>query len=210
MAVTPTPDSEELLGMAYDESIRTSRIGEAERFDAWWREQDTGLSAAHRMTAWNAWLARSLPSETRTAPQVTQEMSGATPAPTPAAAVSSDKHDEPVAWMVKCGEETAGFADQQWQIEYYTKQRANCTVTPLYTRSHVGDSRWRCSAVTVPCDGDDVIGYWEPASNFGKRDVMLVHYFQQKWCPPGEPHLPCGTPDFWMPLSQPDSTVRKP
>lgn len=32
---------------------------EGKAFEAWWREQDAGLSAAFKFAAWNAWLERS-------------------------------------------------------------------------------------------------------------------------------------------------------
>jgi len=58
--------------------------------------------------------------------------------------------------------------------------------------------RWRDTHTLVPCDGDDVIGYWTPDSNFGRRACQIVHYFAGKWCEPGQPHLGCGAPDLWM------------
>ena len=75
------------------------------------------------------------------------------------------------------------------------------------------DQRWRDTRTVVPCDGDDVIGYWLPASNFGKRHVGHVHYFNKRWNAVGEETHWCGTPDFWMPTpplpSPPDKEESK-
>ena len=73
-------------------------------------------------------------------------------------------------------------------------------------RSNGPKERWRDTKITVPCDGDDVIGYWKPDSNFGKRHIGEVHYFNKIWHIVGEPHLKCGMPDFWMPMSLLDAT----
>jgi hypothetical protein len=64
-------------------------------------------------------------------------------------------------------------------------------------------NRWRDTAVTVPCDGDDVIGYWSPDKNFGEMAVGLVHYGHKTWHAVGDPALVCGVPDYWMPLRRP-------
>lgn len=65
---------------------------------------------------------------------------------------------------------------------------------------------WRDIRHTVPCDGDDVLGYWRPQSNFGKKHIGVVHYFNAEWCSADEAKHRCGQPDFWMPLPPSPST----
>lgn len=63
--------------------------------------------------------------------------------------------------------------------------------------------RWRDTKVTVPCDGDSVLGYWSEATNFGRVHIGMVRYSQKAWHAWHEPLHKCGAPDFWMPISLP-------
>lgn len=72
------------------------------------------------------------------------------------------------------------------------------------------EQRWRDSAVTVPCDGDDVLGYWSAArNNFGKPYVGYVHYSAKVWHAWHDPINVCAAPDCWLPVALPSPPAPK-
>ena len=73
--------------------------------------------------------------------------------------------------------------------------------------------RWRNTKVTVPCDGDNVLGYWCPKGLGGVFDCDVVHYYSGRWHEPDNDEDDYSPPDFWMPLpdapSLPQSHAKK-
>lgn len=72
---------------------------------------------------------------------------------------------------------------------------------PLLQRPEAGSiRRWRDTKVTVPCDGDNVLGYWVPSAPGGNFDCDVVHYYSGRWHEPDNDEDDYRAPDFWMPL----------
>lgn len=76
-------------------------------------------------------------------------------------------------------------------------QRAHRIVDALVNRPEEV-SRWRDPKVTVPCDGDNVLGLWD--GRFEKNVPDVAHYYHGHWCEPGNPVNECEAPKFWMPI----------
>lgn len=62
--------------------------------------------------------------------------------------------------------------------------------------------RWRDTKVTVPCDGDNVLGYWAPNQSGPGFDCDVVHYYGGHWHEPDNDEDDFRAPDFWMPLPE--------
>ena len=61
--------------------------------------------------------------------------------------------------------------------------------------------RWKDTKVTVPADGDDVIGYWTSKGvTGGKDDISVVHYYAGMWHEPSDDEDDYRAPDLWMAL----------
>lgn len=62
--------------------------------------------------------------------------------------------------------------------------------------------RWRDTKVTVPCDGDNVLGYWASNQSGPGFDCDVVHYYGGHWHEPSDDEDDFRAPDFWMPLPE--------
>ena len=47
-------------------------------------------------------------------------------------AIEAAEMPEPVAWRVKIGQGLPGYCEEQWQVDYSTRERPNAEVIPIY------------------------------------------------------------------------------
>lgn len=98
--------------------------------------------------------------------------------------------------------EAAARVCEGFEGEVFDYDRCAAKIRALKTSapSEAGAERWIDTKVRVPCDGDNVLGYWMPSVPGGAFDCDVVHYYSGRWHEPDDDEDEYRAPDFWMPL----------